>query len=131
MDTVRRRRCETCAFHQAGPTPCTGICLNIDWQPRTDATRFVRDRELACYGGWGIDHWRPKQNDGPLGGFGGANAGSGGPGGSGGANSYRGLVGAPSIRLTPATDAGTLGEAESATDQVSSIVWHEEERPHP
>jgi hypothetical protein len=130
MDTVRRRRCETCAFHQAGPTPCTGICLNIEWQPRTDAIRFVRDRELACYGGWGIDHWRPKDNGGLLEGIGGPNAGSGGAGGSG-TNTYSGLVGAPLIRLNPTEDAGPSREAETATDQVSSIVWHEEDRPHP
>lgn len=60
-----RKRCETCVFHRAGPSPCTGVCLNRTWQPRTDASRLVRDRELACYRGWGDDLWSPKTHERP------------------------------------------------------------------
>lgn len=81
METVRRRRCATCQFHSIGPTPCTGTCLNKSWQPNTDAIRFVRDRELACYRGWGIDSWQPRQGLTPANGSGPAGAGGGGAGG--------------------------------------------------
>lgn len=104
MDGVRRKRCETCADHVAGPTPCTGICRNLIWQPKSDAARFVRDRELACYGGWGVDHWRPKPDTFPSNGSGGAVPGAGG---GGTAVTYGSLYGATSgsddamIRLIP------------------------------
>ena len=78
MDGVRRKRCETCVHHVAGPTPCTGICRNLAWQPKTDALRFVRDRELACYGGWGIDYWLPRPDAFPTNGSGGSTPGTGG-----------------------------------------------------
>jgi hypothetical protein len=67
MDSVPKRRCETCIFHLQGKSPCTGICLNRSWQPTGDAQRFVRDRELGCYGGWGVDHWQSKDSDATLG----------------------------------------------------------------
>lgn len=82
MESVRRRRCETCAFHQQGPTPCTGFCRNLDWQPQGGAIRFVRDRELACYGGWGIDFWRSRNENGTDSETGGPGMGSGGHGAS-------------------------------------------------
>ena len=78
MDGVRRKRCETCVYHVAGPTPCTGFCRNLVWQPTSDASRFVRDRELACYGGWGIDFWSPKPDSFPPNGSGGSAPGTGG-----------------------------------------------------
>ena len=84
MDGVRRKRCETCVYHVSGPTPCTGICRNLVWQPQSDAIRFVRDRELACYCGWGIDYWSPKPDSFPTNGSGGSTPGAGGgPGGGG------------------------------------------------
>jgi hypothetical protein len=95
---------------QRGPTPCTGICLNKEWQPQTDAIRFVRDRELACYRGWGLDSWQPR-NGGPLAdGPGGSN-----PSGSSGGGSYsaignRPLAGAPVIPLTPIHDAAEIAD---------------------
>lgn len=114
MDSVRRRRCETCGFHQAGPTPCTGICHNWKWQPRSDAIRFVRDRELACYQGWGVDFWRPKNGSGPGGGPTGVSSGPGGSSPAGG--SYGSMVGAP-LDPVPSWDAGE-------TDRIETIVWH-------
>jgi hypothetical protein len=101
MDTVRRRRCETCDSHEPGPTPCTGICRNPEWQPRSDAIRFVRDRELACYRGWGIDYWRPKSGSAPSAGTGGAIPGSGGQGGDNSGRPYATLVGSPVVPLIP------------------------------
>lgn len=74
MDTLLLRRCETCASFQQGPSACTGTCHNLVWQPIGDAKRYVRDRELGCYGGMGHDYWRPKTIDNP-----GSN-GSGAPG---------------------------------------------------
>jgi hypothetical protein len=99
MDGVRRKRCETCVHHVAGPTPCTGICRNLIWQPKTDAVRFVRDRELACYGGWEVDYWLPKPDAFPSNGSGGPNPGAGGaPGGGAGVAAYGTLFGAPRDR---------------------------------
>lgn len=109
METVRRRRCATCRFHREGPTPCTGTCANIEWQPKSGVTRFVRERELACYRGWGIDSWQPRNGGAASGGPGSSGAG----GSSGGGNVYTPvpsgtLVGAPVIPLTPISD--TEGE---------------------
>jgi hypothetical protein len=108
MDGVRRKRCETCVYHVAGPTPCTGFCRNLVWQPKSDAGRFVRDRELACYGGWGIDYWSPKPDTFPTNGSGGSAPGTGGSSGGGPKPSpYGTLSGAPAgsvaafIRLIP------------------------------
>jgi hypothetical protein len=104
METVRRRRCETCLHHRQGPTPCTGICLNRDWQPKTDAIRFVRDRELACYQGWGVDSWEPR-NGGPGAGGGGGSMAGGGSGGGGYRPTPNGtLAGAAVIPLIPIKD---------------------------
>ena len=61
MDGPLPRRCGTCRFHRKGPTPCTGRCLHPDLQPPNGHVRpFVRERELHCYGGWGLDYWEPK-----------------------------------------------------------------------
>ena len=96
MDGVRRKRCETCVYHVAGPTPCTGICRNLVWQPTSNAIRFVRDRELACYGGWGIDYWSPRPDAFPSNGSGGSAPGAGGgPGGGARSTAYGTLSGAP------------------------------------
>lgn len=98
MDGVRRRRCETCVFHEPGPTACTGRCRNPEWQPRGGAPLFVRDRETACYQGWGRDHWRAKgPNDGPGGSNGPNPGGAGGGGQSAHFSSPVGASGPPSI----------------------------------
>jgi hypothetical protein len=64
----------------------------------------VRDRELACYRGWGVDFWQPRNGDYPAGGSGAPGAG----GLSGGGNSYsvpgRTISGAPFILLFPVVD---------------------------
>jgi hypothetical protein len=78
METVQLHRCETCVYHLPGESPCTGRCGHPGWQPSTGVIRFVRDRECACYGGWGIDFWRPRRDDGGPPGFGGPAGGSGG-----------------------------------------------------
>ncbi len=66
MDPVRRQRCETCAFHIEGPTSSTGRCSNPIWQPTGGAPLFVRDREMACYCGWGTGHWKQGNKPSPL-----------------------------------------------------------------
>ena len=101
MDTVPAIRCENCGSHQAGPTPCTGVCLNKTWQPRSDATRYVRDWELACYGGWGRNLWEPRSGATPPGGAAGPGPGTGGPGGGGKFNPYGTLIGSAVVPLIP------------------------------
>jgi hypothetical protein len=86
----------------------------------TDAIRFVRDRELACYRGWGVDYWRPKNGSAPLGGdVNGAPSGSGGLPGHRGPN--RTLVGMPIIQLIP-VDA----TSDEPIDYVHSIEWNDD-----
>lgn len=105
METVQRRRCATCLFHREGPTPCTGICLNKEWQPKTDAIRFVRDRELACYRGWGEDSWQPRSGGPGTNGSGGAGLGGSSSGGSFSSMPGRPLAGAPIIPLMPVSES--------------------------
>jgi len=96
METVLAHRCETCVYHRPGESPCLGRCANPIWQPSSGAIRLVRDRECACYGGWGHDLWRARPDaDGPSGPGGPAS----GPGGGPGANPA--LTGGRFISLMP------------------------------
>ncbi len=58
METVLARRCETCCHHAPGASPVLGTCRHPRRQPPTGTViPFVRNRELGCYGGWGVDSW--------------------------------------------------------------------------
>ena len=101
MDTVPAKRCENCVSHEAGPTPRTGTCRNLAWQPDSGAIRFVRDWELACYGGWGTHHWSPRSGGSPNGGGGSQIPGAGGGGTGNRVNPFRPLTGSPVVPLIP------------------------------
>src|SRR4051794_6439540 len=60
MAELRPHRCGSCKHHIEGPSACLGRCALESWQPGLDALRFVRDRELGCYQGMGVDLWVPK-----------------------------------------------------------------------
>lgn len=111
---VHWRRCETCNFHEPGPTACTGRCVNPNWQPANGVPRLVRDRETACYGGWGIDHWQPKR-----GGPGSTNGTQGPMPGGGGGTPYRfpTMTGASPLPIIPLRLL-PRGSAANETDEL-------------
>lgn len=98
---MQKRWCETCDFHEPGPTACTGYCRNRDWQPLDGTRRQVRDRETACYRGWGIDSWRPKRGGGPNSANGAQGPRPGGGGGGGTPIRYPGATGASPAPVIP------------------------------
>jgi hypothetical protein len=58
METILARRCETCCHHRLAETSILGSCGHPERQPPPGhVIPFVRNRELGCYGGWGIDQW--------------------------------------------------------------------------
>jgi hypothetical protein len=83
------KMCANCIHHRAGDSPFTGTCAQREWQPAGGVIRLVRENELACYGGWGVDSFEPKAPGGgdapggnsPGGGSNGPRNGTIGPGG--------------------------------------------------
>jgi hypothetical protein len=57
METTLHHCCANCVHFRRGGSACTGRCAHPARRSPTEVDPYVRDGELACRRGWGVDLW--------------------------------------------------------------------------
>lgn len=111
-----------------GDTPFNGTCANKQWQPAGGVIRLVRENELACYGGWGVDCFTPRgpeDDGGPSEGEGSGPRGGGiGPGGRFVAQAGGRVLSPEVVDKLLAVSPGRIGDRDRGDDQLP--LWDDD-----